>query len=175
LPAAGPPSPACADQAARFENGRGFTLFAIRAGEVRVVNPLRPLTPEFTHVLEVVVGGKRATAYGADYAALHRGGPPGAMQASLGASVTWAPSLPALPDRIGIVAEDGTPLADLAFRACEPAPAVAPEAPPKVAGKGGRPAAKKAGAAKPAATAGAAKAPVKTPSGFTMPSGALSE
>jgi hypothetical protein len=172
-PAAAPPGTACEGQAARYENGKGFTLFAIRAGEMRIDNPLRPLTPDFTHVLEVIVGGKRATAYGPDYESLRRGGPPGAMQASLGAPITWAPSLPALPEKIGIVAEDGVPLAALAFRACEPAPAAAPEAPPRVAKKGGQ-GGRKAGAAKPAAGGGPAK-PVKTPSGFTMPSGAIPE
>lgn len=179
--AAAPPGPACEEQAARFENGKGFSLFAIRSGEVRIDNPLRPLTPDSTSVLEVIVGGKRASLYGPDYASLRRGGPPGALQASLGAPITWAPTLPALPGQIGIVAEDGTPLASLVFRACEPAPVVAPEPPPRVAKKAA-PASRKAAGAKPAAAAagtgaakGASKAPVKTPSGFTMPSGALPE
>lgn len=185
LPSAGPLATACEAQAARYENGKGFILSVIRAGEVRIDNPLRPLTPDFTHVLEVVIGGKRATAFGPDYASLRRGGPPGALQNTLGAPIRWAPSLPGLPDTLGIVAEDGSVLASLAFRTCEPPPAAAPEPPPKVA-KEGKPGAKTAGkaarAAKPAAKGQAksdakspAKAPEKTPAGFTMPAGALPE
>lgn len=174
-------APSCEGQAARYENGKGFSLFAIRAGEVRVNNPLRPLTPDFTHVLEVIVGGKRATAYGPDFASLRRGGAPGTKQTSLlGAPIQWAPSLPPLPDSLGIVAEDGTALATLAFRACEPPPALAPEPVPKTAKKAPSPArnSDRSKAAKPA-TASEAKAqskpPAKTPQGFTMPSGAIGE
>ncbi|MBE7199549.1 MAG: hypothetical protein INR70_17350 [Parafilimonas terrae] len=185
LPSAGPLAMACEAQAARYENGKGFTLSVIRAGDVRIDNPLRPLTPDFTHVLEVVIGGKRATAFGPDFTTLRRGGPPGAMQNTLGAPIRWAPSLPGLPETLGIVAEDGSVLASLTFRACEPPPAAAPEPPPKVA-KEGKPGAKTAGktarTAKPGAKGQAkseaksqAKAPEKTPAGFTMPAGALPE
>jgi hypothetical protein len=175
LPAtAGSLAVACEAQAARYEGGKGFSALVIRAGEVKIDNPLRPLTPDLTHVLEVVIGGKRASAYGPDYASLRRGGPPGAMQASLGAPIRWEPALPALPDSLGIVADDGTVLATLAFRACEPQPAIAPEPVPKVAKSPAKGTGKAAKAAK-AGSKAAPKAAEKTPGGFTMPSGAIPE
>ena len=177
--AAGPLAVACEAQAARYEGGKGFSALVIRAGEVKVDNPLRPLTPDLTHVLEVVIGGKRASAYGPDYASLRRGGPPGAMQASLGAPIRWEAAMPALPDSLGIVADDGTALATLAFRACEPQPTLAPEPAPKVAktpaAAAGKGAGKAARAAKTAPNKTAPKAAEKTPGGFTMPSGAIAE
>ncbi|MFC6747894.1 hypothetical protein ACFQFG_27640 [Methylobacterium persicinum] len=100
---------ACGVQAARYENGKGFSAAVIRAGEVRIVNPLRPLTPEVTQILEVVIGAKRATAYGPDFTSLRRGGAPQAMQAALGGPITWEAALPPLPETLGIVADDGTP------------------------------------------------------------------
>lgn len=178
---------ACGAQAARYENGKGFTLAVIRAGEVRVVNPLRPLTPETTQVLEVVIGAKRATAYGPDFTSLRRGVAPGALQGTLGAPITWEPALPSLPDTLGIVADDGAPLAELTFRQCEAAPALAPEPAPQAARKEGKPrGASKAGnrtGSKGGAAGGGAKAqtkaaskpPAKTPSGFSMPQGAIGE
>ncbi|MCJ2014016.1 hypothetical protein [Methylobacterium sp. J-076] len=167
---------ACGALAARYENGKGFTLSVIRAGEVRIVNPLRPLTPEVTQVLEVVIGDKRATAYGPDFTSLRRGGPPGAIQASLGAPITWEAALPPLPDSLGIVADDGAPLAELTFRTCETRPAVAPEPVPQAARKGGK---ARGAAATGDGTAPAAKArpkpAAKTPGGFSMPQGAIGE
>lgn len=166
-PAAGPAAPlACGAQAARYEDGKGFALVVTRAGEVRIENPLRPLTPEVDHVLQVVIAGKVATAYGTDFAALRRGGAPGAVEAMLGGPIRWRAALPVLPDPIAIVAEDGAALAQLSFRACEEPPAVkaAPQARKKVPAKG---APKDAGAAKDAAR--------KTPSGFSMPQGAIGE
>lgn len=182
--AAGPLAVACDAQAARYEGGKGFSALVIRAGEVKVDNPLRPLTPDLTHVLEVVIGGKRASAYGPDYASLRRGGPPGAMQGSLGAPISWEAAMPALPDSLGIVADDGTALATLTFKTCEPQPTLAPEPAPKVAKTPVKGAGKTAGkdgtgkAAKAARTGpnkSAPKAAEKTPGGFTMPSGAIPE
>lgn len=163
---------ACGEQAARYENGKGFSFAVIRAGEARVVNPLRPLTPEVTQVLEVVIGAKRATAYGPDFTSLRRGGTPAVVQAMLGAPITWEAKLPPLPDSLGIVAEDGAPLADLTFKLCEAPPAIAPEPPPQAAKKG----APRKGTKKAAEGGGKAPAkPQKTPQGFTIPQGAVTE
>ena len=128
----------CDGQAARFESEKGFALSVVRAGEVRIANALRPLTPDVTQVLEVIISGKRATAYGPDFGALRRGGPPRAMQALLGGPVQWEATLPSLPGFLGIVADDGSPLAELTFKGCEPPPAAAPEPPPVAEKKGGR-------------------------------------
>lgn len=167
---------ACGEQAARYENGKGFAFVVIRAGEARVVNPLRPLTPEVTQVLEVVIGAKRATAYGPDFTSLRRGGTPSVVQAMLGAPITWEPKLPALPDTLNIVSEEGTPLAELGFKLCVAPPAIAPEAAPQAKKgaprKGGSKAAE--GGAKTGGTKAAAK-PAKTPQGFSIPQGAVAE
>lgn len=157
MPAAGPAAPpACGAQAARYEDGRGFGLLVTRTGEMRIDNPLRPLTPETNHLLQVVIAGKVATAYGSDFAALRRGGAPDAVEAMLGGSIRWRAGLPALPDPIAIVAEDGAPLARLSFRACEDPPALkaAPQARRKAPSK---------------------DAADKAPPGFSMPQGAIAE
>lgn len=160
-PAAGPAAPsACGAQAARYEDGKGFGLVVTRAGEVRIENPLRPLTPELRHVLQVVIAGKVATAYGSDFAALRRGGAPGTVEALLGGPIRWQGALPALPDPIAIVAEDGAALARLSFRACEDPPAVKID-----------PQARKRAPAR-AASKDAAK---KAPPGFALPQGAIAE
>lgn len=164
---------ACGEQAARYENGKGFSFAVIRSGEVRVTNPLRPLTPEVTQVLEVVIGAKRATAYGPDFTSLRRGGTPAVVQTMLGAPISWEAKLPALPDTLGIVAEDGTQLAELAFKLCEAPPSIAPEPRPQAAKK----AAPRKGAGTKAAEGGAKARPKpeKTPQGFTIPQGAVAE
>ncbi|MDP4024662.1 hypothetical protein Q8W71_18710 [Methylobacterium sp. NEAU 140] len=176
-PAAGPDGPvACRTQAARYEDGRGFVLIVTRLGQVRVENPLRPLTPEVTRVLQVVIGGKVATAYGADFATLRRGGTPAAVEALLGGPVRWEAELPALPDGLAIVGEDGASLGQLDFRACEAPPAV--KAPPQAAkGKGrgeGKGEGKTGKEGRPNRAAGR-EGGAKTPAGFSMPQGAIGE
>jgi hypothetical protein len=163
-PAAGPAvEQPCGAQAARFESGKGFKMVITRAGQVRTTNPLRPLTPEVNEVLQVVIAGKVATAYGPDFTTLRRGSAPAAIEAMLGGPIRWQPSLPTFPDPIAIVTEEGTPLAQLSFRACEASPAV--RAPPKTEAR------KKA----PARRAAPKAAAEKTPPGFSMPQGAITE
>ncbi|MBE7246270.1 MAG: hypothetical protein INR63_15080 [Actinomycetospora chiangmaiensis] len=164
-----PPTPApapaveqpCGSRAARFENGKGFKMVITRAGEIRTTNPLRPLTPEVNEVLQVVIAGKVATAYGPDFTTLRRGSAPAGVEAMLGGPIRWQAALPALPDPIAIVTEEGTPLAQLAFKACEEPPAV--KAPKAEARK------------KAPARRAAPKAAEKTPPGFSMPQGAIAE
>ncbi|MCJ2133728.1 hypothetical protein MKK69_06525 [Methylobacterium sp. J-026] len=161
-PAVAPDQP-CGGRAARFENGKGFSMVITRAGQVQTTNPLRPLTTEVNQVLQVVIAGKVATAYGPDFSTLRRGSVPSAIEAMLGGPIKWQPSLPTLPESIAIVSEEGTPLAQLAFRTCEAPPAV--KAPPKVQ-------ARKKAPARPAAPKAAAE---KAPPGFSMPQGAIAE
>ena len=170
MPAASPeatpvvaPDQPCGARAARFENGKGFSMVITRSGQVQTTNPLRPLTTEVNAVLQVVIAGKVATAYGPDLSTLRRGSAPSAVEAMLGGAIKWQPSLPTLPDSITIVSEEGTPLAQLAFRACEAPPNV--KAPPKVQ-------ARKKAPARPAVPKAAAE---KTPPGFSMPQGAIAE
>jgi hypothetical protein len=163
-PAAGPTlGQPCGARAARFESGKGFKMVITRAGQVRTTNPLRPLTPEVNEVLQVVIAGKVATAYGPDFTTLRRGGAPAGVEAMLGGPIRWQPALPTFPDPIAIVSEEGTPMAQLTFRACEEPPAV--KAPPKVEAR------KKSPARRAAPKAAAEKAPP----GFSMPQGAIAE
>ncbi|AWN41021.1 hypothetical protein DK389_11410 [Methylobacterium durans] len=156
-PAAGPAPGPCGAQAARYEGQKGFALFVTRKGRAEVENPLLPLTPEVTQVLQVVIGAKLATAYGPDLAALRRGSAPAVLEAQLGGPIRWESSLPALPDPITIVSEAGETLASLSFRGCAEAPAVkaAPEAKVKEPAKGQPP---RRAAAKPEGEGGAAGA-----------------
>lgn len=196
-----PPTPAanldalqpCGARAARYEGAKGFDVVVTRIGRASVENPLRPLTPEVSQVLQVVIGAKSATAYGPDLTALRRGPASTALEAQLGAAIRWDAALPALPDPLPIVAEDGTPLAALAFRTCIAPPAVA--APPVSArgtrgngkgnGKGngnGNAKGDRKGAGKGTAQADGTGKPAprrdsapKAPPGFHVPQGAISE
>lgn len=136
-----------------------------RSGQIRTTNPLRPLTPELNEVLLVVIAGKVATAYGPDFTTLRRGGAPAGIEAMLGGPIRWQPTLPTFPDPIAIVTEEGTPLAQLTFRACETPPAVKAPKEPKAEAR------KKA----PRHAAPKAAAAPKTPPGFSMPQGAIAE
>ncbi|MGU3467347.1 hypothetical protein ACLBXO_21090 [Methylobacterium sp. C33D] len=165
-PAAGPTlEQPCGTQAARFESAKGFKMVITRAGQVRTTNPLRPLTPEVNEVLQVVIAGKVATAYGPDFTTLRRGGAASGIEAMLGSPIHWEQALPTFPDPIAIVTEEGTPLAQLTFRACEAPPAVKAPKVPKAEAR------KKA----PRHAAPKAAAAPKTPPGFSMPQGAIAE
>ncbi len=165
-PAAGPTlEQPCGTQAARFESAKGFKMVITRAGQVRTTNPLRPLTTEVNEVLQVVIAGKVATAYGPDFTTLRRGGAASGVEAMLGSPIQWEPTLPTFPDPIAIVTEEGTPLAQLTFRACEAPPAVKAPKVPKAEAR------KKA----PRHAAPKAAAAPKTPPGFSMPQGAIAE
>jgi hypothetical protein len=158
-PAAAPPvEQPCGARAARDEGGKGFAMVVTRSGQVRTTNPLRPLTPEVNEVLQVVIAGKVATAYGPDFSTLRRGTAPATIEAMLGGPIHWQPALPTLPDPIAIVTEEGATLAQLAFRACEDPPAVKPQAKKKAPAKRAAP--------KPAE---------KAPPGFSVPQGAIAE
>lgn len=132
MPAAPPPPPvprpdltvACAEKAALYEGPNAFSVWVTRTGLLVVENPLRPLTPETTRVLQVVIAGKAATAYGPDLFALRRGGAPAALEGATGGSIRWDATPTPLPDTLNIVSEGGQPLAQLAFQSCGEAPAL---------------------------------------------------
>lgn len=111
-------------QAALYEGQGAVSLWVTRSGLVTVDNPLRPLTPETTRVLQVIIGGKIATAFGPDLSALRRGGTPAALEATLGGPVRWDGELTVLPDILTIVSEAGEVLARLDHRRCGEAPEV---------------------------------------------------
>lgn len=170
LPAAGPVEPPpppnlttlCeGGSAARYAAEAGVAIWVTRSGAIAVENPLRPLTPETTRVLQVVLGDRAATAYGPDLAALRRGGTPAALAANLGGEIRWDAVLTLLPDTLTIVSEAGQTLARLPFRGCGEAPAVkapAAKAVPKPR--------------KPPRPGGEAAQP-QMPKGLTLPQGAI--
>ncbi|NEU10764.1 hypothetical protein G3T14_01285 [Methylobacterium sp. BTF04] len=154
----------CEGKAALYEGSKDVSVWVTRTGVIAVENPLRPLTPETTRVLQVVIAGKVATAYGPDLFALRRGGSPAALESATGGPVRWDAAATALPDTLNIVSETGKPLAQLPFQSCGAAPEVAaPKAVPKAA------------RAKPKANAPAKPAAPKAPPGIGLPQGALSD
>ena len=168
-PSALPPVPAaprpdltvaCAEKAALYEGPKNFSVWVTRTGLIVVENPLLPLTPDSARVLQVVIAGKVATAYGPDLFALRRGGAPAVLEGSKGGSIRWDATPTPLPDTLNIVSEAGQPLAQLAFQSCGEAPVVkaAPVAKAKAAPR-----------PKPGKPAGQAE----SPSGMRMPASAL--
>lgn len=173
LTAAAPPPPAqprpdltvaCAEKAALYEGPNNFSVWVTRTGLLVVENPLRPLTPETSRVLQVVIAGKAATAYGPDLFALRRGGAPAALEGATGGSIRWDATPTPLPDTLNVVSDAGQPLAQLAFQSCGEAPAL--KAPPVAKAKG---AAKDRSAARPKAH----KAAPAGPPGIPLPASAL--
>jgi hypothetical protein len=173
LTPAAPPPPAasrpdltvaCAERAALYEGPNNFSVWVTRTGLIVVENPLRPLTPETSRVLQVVIAGKAATAYGPDLFALRRGGAPAVLEGTVGGTIRWDATPTPLPDTLNIVSEAGQPLAQLAFQACGEAPAV--KAPPVAKAKANSKAAQRPKAAKAAPAAGG-------PPGIPLPASAL--
>ncbi|MCJ2034120.1 hypothetical protein [Methylobacterium sp. J-068] len=164
----------CEAKAAHYEGPKDFAVWVTRTGAIVVENPLRPLTPETTRVLQVVIAGKAATAYGPDLFALRRGGSPAALEAMLGGPVRWDAVPTALPDTLNIVSDTGQSLAQLGFQECGEAPAVrsAPVAQGKAKGaaKGAAADSRRPGArAKAASPDAGAKAPL----GLHLPQGVI--
>jgi hypothetical protein len=125
--AAAPPAPEidCGAEAGLYAAQGGFKLWVVRRGTTVRSNPLRPLSdsPPVV-VLEVDIAGRRATAYGPDYASLVRGGPPEQLEQGNDAPIKWEASGGKLPPALQIVAEDGSQvLANLAFKECGRPPA----------------------------------------------------
>ncbi|MFC7665940.1 hypothetical protein ACFQWF_29900 [Methylorubrum suomiense] len=122
--AAAKPGQATADPAS-------IELWVTRTGSITIDNPLRPLTPDVTRVLQVVIGGKVATLYGPDVLSLRRGAGPAVLEGTIGGTIRWDASLNALPDTVPVLADSGDILAEFRFRACGTAPAARTLAAPK--------------------------------------------
>lgn len=124
-------------EAVRYEASAGkagapaVELWVTRSGSITIDNPLRPLTPDVTRVLQVVIGGKVATAYGPDLQSLRRGAGPTVLEGVIGGAVRWDASLVTLPDTLPILSDSGDVLAAFTFRACGTAPAARTLAAPK--------------------------------------------
>src|SRR5215207_8159147 len=109
----------CGSQSALYSGEDGFQTWVTRKGEIEAKNPLRPLSGGRLIVLQVLIRGNVATAYGPDFARMLRGGPPDRIQELHGAPIKWAATNNALPGTIHIVAEDSPDvLARLRFKEC---------------------------------------------------------
>ena len=125
MPAPAAPKPSdCGPQAAIYQTGKGAKLWVLRQGTmVLAENPLRPMSRDEAVVLEVVVNGRRATAFGPDLNHLRQGGTPKSVEHEGREPIRWADGGVA-PAAIRVVAEDGRVLlGPLAFGGCEDAPA----------------------------------------------------
>lgn len=123
----------CGAKAALYEGPSGFKLWVVRRGAMEQSNALRPLSGSTSlRVLEVSIAGRSATAYGPDFASLVRGGPPEQLEKGLDTAIVWEGAVGTLPRTLRIVAEDGSPMAELSFAQCGTAPARARAAPAKV-------------------------------------------
>ncbi len=161
-------------QAVQYDGPKGFALWVTRSGSVTIDNPLRPLTPDVTRVLQLVIGDRLATAYGRDLGALRRGASPAALESLLGGPIRWEAHLGSLPDGFDIVSDAGAPLAQMRFKACGTAPATkAPPAP--VARKDGKARSKKTVAAPTGAPPPASPGASAPQRHFNLPQGALGE
>jgi outer membrane biosynthesis protein TonB len=181
-PAAEPPAPpkfaappvVCEPgQAVLYEGTKDFPVWVTRMGSVSIENPLRPLTPDVTRVLQLVVGDKIATAYGRDLTSLRRGASPGSLEKLLGGAIRWEAKLGALPDGFDIVSDAGATLAQMHFKECGTAPA-AKALPEPVAKKEQKP----KSARKPAPRSTAGSTPPSggaAPGGRPIPQGAIPE
>ena len=196
-PFALPPVACDPGQAVRYDAPAGADLWVTRAGTITIDNPLRPLTPDTTRVLQVVLGGKIASVYGPDLTALRRGAAPAVLEGVLGGAIRWDAAVGTLPDTLNLVSDAGAPVAAMRFRACGEAPAAralpAPKAqriaPPPEASAGGdaagapaarraapKAAAPKPGTTKPGTTKPGTTKPAETgtvPRGLRLPQGAI--
>ncbi|CAO4154049.1 hypothetical protein PKCBPO_04102 [Methylorubrum thiocyanatum] len=128
---AAPPVACDPGQAVHYQGTKNIELWVTRSGAITLDNPLRPLTPDVTRVLQVVVAGKVATAYGPDFLSLRRGASPATLEGTIGGKIRWDASLAALPDTLPINAETGELLTELRFRECGAAPSGKLLPPPK--------------------------------------------
>lgn len=103
--------------------GNGLKIWVVRTGSLTWENPLRPLTPEKTLVLQVSVNGRLGTAYGPDHEHLRQGASTRWLEEETGGSVRWEDGNRSLPSAIRVVAEDGTVLlGPLEWQSCGDAP-----------------------------------------------------
>ncbi|TDR93551.1 hypothetical protein [Enterovirga rhinocerotis] len=123
----------CTPQAAVYADPapKGVKLWVLRQGTmVLPENPLRPLSRDEAVVFEVVVNGRRASAWGPDSHHLRQGGALQALEREASGPIRWADAGEP-PAAIRVVAEDGRPLlGPLAFGGCEDAPDAKPVAMP---------------------------------------------
>lgn len=113
----------CGAKAGLYAAAKGLKLWVTRRGEMSRENPLRPLSPERLVVLQVVVNGRSATAYGPDYDNLQQGGAARDLERDGTNPIQWQPAADGLPPALRVVGEDGAVLIDgMRFTECAEAP-----------------------------------------------------
>jgi hypothetical protein len=135
----GPKAPSeCGSRAAIYAAGK-VRVWVLRKGTMQEDNPLRPLSRDQLTVLQVVVNGRSATAFGPNFETMRQGGAPASLEEASGHPITWDSTPQALPDSFRVVSEDGRVLlGPLAFETCGDAPAVAAEKPARAQPSAGR-------------------------------------
>jgi hypothetical protein len=135
----GPRAPSeCTSRAAVYTSGN-VRVWVLRRGTMTEDNPLRPLSRDQVIVLQVVVNGRSATAFGPSYESMRQGGAPARLEEASGNPIVWERGLQALPDSFRIVSEDGRLLlGPLNFESCGDAPAAAAEKPARAQPKAER-------------------------------------
>ena len=128
-----PPGPnslsECGARAALYTAGN-VRVWVLRRGTMQDNNPLRPMSRDQLIVLQVVVNGRSATAFGPTFDTLRQGGAPARLEEASGYPITWDSNSQGRPDSFRIVAEDGRVLlGPLNFGSCGDAPAAAVERP----------------------------------------------
>ena len=114
----------CPGYAALFTSDKGLKLWVLRRGTMTERNPLRPLSQDSLLVMDVVVNGRSASAYGPDPLRLQQGGAVPEIERQNG-PISWRSALDVLPPAIRVVASDGTVLVGpMTFVACGDAPKV---------------------------------------------------
>jgi len=126
----GPKSPSeCGSRAAAYASGN-VRIWVLRRGTMQEENPLRPLSRDQLIVLQVVVNGRSATAFGPSFDSMRQGGAPARLEEASGHRIAWDSGPQILPDNFRVVSEDGRVLlGPLSFDSCGDAPAVAAEKP----------------------------------------------
>jgi hypothetical protein len=130
----------CGGKAALYAAGK-VQVWVTRRGTLQEDNPLRPLSPATLTVLQVVVNGRSATAFGPDFEHMRQGGAPARLAEAAGHPITWDSGPQNCPAAFRVVAEDGRVLlGPLTFQSCGDAPAAAAEAPVRASRPRARPA-----------------------------------
>ena len=119
----------CGSKAALYSAGK-IQVWVTRKGTMREDNPLRPLSSTELNVLQVVVNGRSATAFGVDFDNMRQGGAPARLEEASGHPIAWEVGSQGFPASFRVVSEDGRVLVGpLAFESCGDPPAFTAEKP----------------------------------------------
>ena len=117
--------PDCGTRDALYVADKGLQVWVTRRGTMTLAeNPLRPLSHDEVMVLEVVVKGRLATAWGPDFDNLRQGNAPRDLEREGAKPIRWEAGATPYPPSIRVVGEDGRVLfGPMRFDQCGEAPA----------------------------------------------------